>query len=188
MHILTLRKLLIGAFILAALGWVLVAISMPLTDLVERDFIIAGSLTIYHAIPLHRAFGLIWLAVMFGSILWLDRHHDSLVVDPEVQLSLLVFGLIMVIGGVVSVLAVQAGAWTSAGFVIVFSWLMAAYFPSVSDFREGVPTMAITVAAAFGLCAGFYSGLFHGVVTGAVYSLFVWLYRSGVLLHPSGAA
>jgi hypothetical protein len=125
---------------------------------------------------------------MIGSILWLDRHHDSLVCEFDVELSLLALGLVMVVGGVVSVLSIWAGAWASVGFVIVFSWLMAAYFPTESDYREGVPINTLTMAAALGFCAGFYSGLIHGCITAVVYPTFVWLYRSGTFLHPSRTA
>lgn len=184
MHILTLRKLLIGTFILAALGWVLVAMSMPLTDLVEREFIIAGPLAIYHAIPLHRAFGLIWLAVVFGSILWLDRNDDCSVYDWDLQLTLVLLAAVLIVGGVISLVALAIGTWFSIVAVTLFCWYMAVRLSSDLEFREGVTIMALVLAAAFGSCAGFYNGLLHGAVAGAAYPLFVWLHRSGAPVQP----
>jgi hypothetical protein len=58
MHFFTLRKLLIGTFVVVALGWILVAMAMPTADLVEREFTILGPWVIYHAIPpRHRVAG-----------------------------------------------------------------------------------------------------------------------------------
>lgn len=188
MHFFTLRKLLASVFVVAGLGWLMVAICMPQADLIERCIVIASPLAIYHDIPLHRSFGLIWLVVLIGSILWLDRDDDSSLYDTDVLLTLFVLGVVMVVGGGISVLAIHLGVWLSVGSVIIFSWLIATYFSNSLNYREGILTMALVLAAAFGLCAGFYSGLVHGVVAGIAYPLFVWLYRSGTLLRPSRAA